>query len=220
MSLVSLRRPRGLPRLTPYAVVAVAAVACQVATASTGGLPGEELVAHDLPAATVEALDLPGVGPVSWWTRSHDATPHDALEVVLPFMAVEDVASTEVLHPDVTAADGERDPATTAPAADEVVVRPGWSTRIDNRSAVGSRTTGMLGGVTVSFLNPLSPGAHPDDANLPVVDFSVSVEVAAGECVDVVALQAWQLGAPTVQDDDEAVQADYLGTVVVRQPCD
>jgi hypothetical protein len=220
MSLASLRRTRGLPRLTPFAVVALAAVGCQIASANTGGLPGEELIAHNLPAATVETLDLPGTGPVSWWTRSHDNAPHDELEVVLPFMPVTDVATTEVLHPDVTAADGERDPDVTAPAADEVVVRPGWTTRIDNRSAVGSRTTGMLGGVTVSFLNPLSPGAHPDDANLPVIDFSVSVEVAAGECVDVVALQAWQLGAPAVQADGEAVQADYLGTVVVRQPCE
>lgn len=219
MSLVSLRRTRGLPRLTPFAVVALAAVGCQIASADSSGLPGEELVAHSLPAATVEMLDLPGDGPVSWWTRSHDVAPHDDLEVVIPFMPVAEVAATEVLYPDVTAADGERDPAATAPAADEVVVRPGWSTRIDNESAVGSRTTGMLADVTVSFLNPMAPGAHPDDTNLPVVDFSVSVEVAAGECVDVVALQAWQLGAPTVQADDEAVQADYLGTVVVRQPC-
>ncbi len=66
---------------------------------------------------------------------------------------------------------------------------------------------------------PGTPGQFPEDANREVLEIATDVTVAAGTCEDVVSLQVWQVGPPQVEAADGAVQADYLGSLLVRADC-
>lgn len=189
-----------------------------ITSSSSSG--GGDLVATDLAPDVVARLGLDGVGtgPVSWWTRGDDPSLHPDVEPVGWFEPLTDVASIEILHVGATLA-GDAAPRDVAPETEEVVLRPAWRTRLDERSQNPS-TLGWTEEVTVSFMTPGAPGQYPDDENLPRVTSTGEVEAAAGTCVDVVGLQAWQAGPPDRDEGLGALQVEYLGSITVRMPCD
>lgn len=206
------------------AAMVLTAAGCQtrIVTATTSG-SGEAMLVTPLTAATVTGLGIDdiGDGEVSWWASEGDlAQPVTGLTAIGPFAPVREVNSIEILHPMATAAPGhpDRERDQRAPAVPEVVVRPAWSTRVDNQTDAPS-TTRVDDEVTVSFATPGSPGQHPDDATSDHVEVVADLEVAAGACVDVALLQAWQLGAPEVEAAPGQVQAEFLGTSLVEMPC-
>ena len=207
-------RPRPARALLPLLALALAATGCQlgIASAVTTG-PGDPLTAGAVPPAIVTALGLDGVGdgPVAWWSSDGQAIlPADSVHPLGAFEPATGIGVMDVVHVDVAPA---RDPA-----ASEVVLRPAWSTRVD-ATATGT-VLAAADQVTVSFATPGSPGQHPeDDRGREVVDIDTSVEVAAGTCEDVIGLQVWQVGPPTVEAPPGALQADYLGWVLARTPC-
>lgn len=215
-------RPRSLPLVALLAAVALAASGCgfTTITSSSSSSDGGDLVATDLAPEAVDRLGLAGVGtgPVSWWTRAGDPGLDPDVEAVTPFEPVADVLSIEIVHVAATLA-GDTAPRDLAPAAQEVVLRPTWRTRIDERSQQPS-TLGWTEEVTVSFMTPGAPGQYPDDQNLPRVTSTGQVEAAAGTCVDVVGLQVWQAGPPDRDEGRGALQVEYLGSLTVRMPCD
>jgi hypothetical protein len=217
-----LRVRRLLPVLSGIAALAVATAGCGIASATTTGVPGEQMRATGLSASEVAELGLAGVGAgqVSWWSRTGDPVPQASTTAAAGFEAVRDFLTIEMFHPEVTAAPGQIgwSPDRGAPDAPEVVVRPAWSTRIDNRSSTAS-TNRIDDEVTVSFANPGSPGQLHGDEQQARARVTAQVEVAAGECADVVALQVWQLDQPDAPVTADEVQAEYLGLAVARMPC-
>lgn len=217
-------RPRRAPTLATMAVIAIAAAGCQtrIVTAEASG-SGEAMLVTPLPAALVTDLGIDGIGDgaVSWWAYEDDlAPPATGLTAIGPFQPVRDVMSIEILHPMATAAPGhpDRQRDQRAPAVPEVVVRPAWSTRVDNQSD-SATTTEVDDEVTVSFATPGSPGQHPNDVTNARVHVVADLDVAAGDCVDVTSLQAWQLDAPEVDAAPGQAQAEFLGSVLVEMPC-
>lgn len=215
-------RPRRTPRRVAVAALAVVTAGCQIASGTTTGVPGEQMQAAALSDLDIEALDLAGVGtgPISWWGRADDPMPNTPLTVAAPFTPSADFWTVEILHPDVAAADGHpaRDAEETPPNAPEVVLRPAWSTRIDNRSSTATTNT-ISDDTTVSFATPGSPGQHDGDEQVARTDVAAVVEAPARTCLDVVALQVWQLGPPEVEAMAGDVQAEYLGLLMAHMPC-
>lgn len=158
-------------------------------------------------------LDDVGLGTVSWWASDDEvARPDGKVTPMGPFVPVDVVGITDMVHPNVT-------PPPTALTAPQVVLRSAWSTTVDTRASSPPMTLGVAEEVTISFSTPGAPGQFPEDANREVLEVAIDVTVGGGTCEDVVSLQVWQVRPPEVDASDGAVQADYLGSLLVRAAC-
>lgn len=207
------RHTRSTPRRAASTAVASAALAllaggCTIASVTTVGADSE-LVRTALAPERVRELqiDRVGDGPVTWAHLPGDLDPSGPFEVIEALRAPTH-GVVEVLH---------RNADTTDVA--EVAVRPAWTTRMDNRSSTSPMTSSVVDEVTISYVQPGSPGQHGEGDDQPTVDIDVSVDVAPGECTDVVALQVWQLDDPETSGNGATVDATFLGSQLVTMPC-
>jgi hypothetical protein len=190
------------------ATLAVMTGGCTIASVTTVGADADitrTVLARDLVREL--QIDQVGSGPVTWAQGPGDLGPASPMQIVDRMLEPTE-GVVEVLH---------RDKDTDDLA--EVAVRPAWTTRLDNRSSSTPMTSSIADEVTISYVQPGSPGQHGEGDDHPKVDIDVTIEVAAGECSDVVALQVWQLDDPEVSGNGATVDATYLGSEVVTMAC-
>lgn len=205
---MTLQRVQPSRRIAAIALLFATTGGCTIASSTTTGADAD-LVQIDLGAGLVEVLGLDdiGTGPVTWGRFPTDPAPRSPLTVLDGF-TTPTYGIVEVLH---------RDADTDATST--VVVRPAWTTRMDNRSSDTPMRSSVTDEVTISYTRPGSPGQHGESDQTPTITIDVTVDVAASTCTDVVALQVWQLDDPEVEGATATIDATYLGAEIVSMPC-
>lgn len=217
-AMTMTRAPRH-PRRAVLAALALTmtGTGCQFAIASTSTTgAGAPMIAEPVGIDLVQDLGLDDVGhgTMSWWaTDSEVARPAWEVTPIGPFVPVDLVRITDVVAANVT-------PLPTALAEPQVVLRPAWSTTVDTHASSTPMRLAVAEEVTISFSTPGAPGQFPDDDSREVLEVTTDVTVGGESCEHIVALQVWQVGPPDVEAFDGAVQADYLGWLLVRAACD
>jgi hypothetical protein len=190
------------------ATLAVLAGGCSIASVTTIGADAD-ITRAVLDQALVRDLQLGqiGAGPVTWAQRPGDLDPSGPMTVIDRLMEPTE-GVVEVLHRD-------RDTDDVA----EVALRPAWTTRLDNGSSSTPMRSAIDDEVTISYVQPGSPGQYGESDHAATIQIDVTVDVPSGECTDVAALQVWQLDDPKVSGNGATVDATYLGTEIVTMPC-